>query len=120
MPGSGQLGNTLRTGRDVVLGPSFDGGYTLVALGPAAEPGAIFTGVPWDTEGALLATRANVERAGLRLSYTPTWYDVDVIEDLRLLIGHLATLGREAACGAPETRRLLEAILPLEDAAQEN
>lgn len=110
----------LRAGRDVVLGPSFDGGYTLVALGPAAEPGAIFAGVPWDTDGALAATRVNVERAGLRLAYTPTWYDVDEIADLQMLRGHLDTLGPAAAGGAPETRRMLATIPALDDAPAKN
>jgi len=100
----------LRDGRDVVLGPSFDGGYTLVALGPGADPAALFADVPWDTDRALAITRANVERAGLSLGFVPTWYDVDVIEDLAYLRDHLAHLAPDDPSGAPETRALIPAI----------
>lgn len=100
----------LRAGRDVVLGPSFDGGYTIAALGPRADPAAVFAAIPWDTDEALARTRANVERAGLRLGYVPTWYDVDVMEDLRMLRAHLETIAPDDACGAPETRRLLDVL----------
>ena len=110
----------LRGGRDVVFGPSFDGGYVLVGVGPRAAPEALFAAVPYDTDGALAATRANAERAGLRVSYVPTWYDVDVMEDLRMLRGHLATLPPEAAGGAPETRRLLGEIFGAKEAGPAN
>jgi len=110
----------LRAGRDVLFCPSFDGGYAIAALGPRADPAVVFEGIPWDTADALAVTRANVERAGLRTGYVPTWYDVDVMDDLRYLQGHLATIPAEAAGGAPETRRLLEEILPPERAARAN
>jgi glycosyltransferase A (GT-A) superfamily protein (DUF2064 family) len=100
----------LEGGADVVLGPSFDGGYTLVGLGPRAEAGAVFADVPWDSERALAATRANIERCGLRIAFVPTWYDVDDAADLAYLEGHLALLDPGAASGAPETRRALREI----------
>jgi glycosyltransferase A (GT-A) superfamily protein (DUF2064 family) len=53
-------------GADVVFGPSHDGGYTLVALGPRVEPDVLFRDVPWDSDRALEATRANAARAGRR------------------------------------------------------
>lgn len=105
----------LRAGRDVVFGPSFDGGYVIVALGPRADPAGLFAAVPYDTDGALAATRANAERAGLRVSYLPTWYDIDVMEDVDMLRGHLATLSPEEAGGAPECRRLIEEIMTRAD-----
>ncbi len=100
----------LRAGRDVALGPSFDGGYTIAALGPRADPAAVFADVPWDTDFVLAATRANVERAGLSLGFVPTWYDVDVIEDLAYLRDHLAHLEPGDPSGAPETRALIPEI----------
>ncbi|MFQ5457352.1 MAG: TIGR04282 family arsenosugar biosynthesis glycosyltransferase, partial [Myxococcota bacterium] len=78
----------LRGGADVVLGPSFDGGYTIAALGPRADPAAVFADVPWYSDQALAATRGNVERAGLALGFVPTWYDVDVLADLAYLRDH--------------------------------
>ncbi|NJL28917.1 MAG: DUF2064 domain-containing protein, partial [Thermoanaerobaculia bacterium] len=46
----------LATGADVVLGPSEDGGYYLIALAPGAVVPELFTGVPWSTSGVLEAT----------------------------------------------------------------
>ncbi len=100
----------LEGGADVVLGPSFDGGYTLAGLGPRADAGAVFADIPWDTERALAATRANIEQCGLRIAFVPTWYDVDDPADLAYLEGHLALLDPAAASGAPETRRALREI----------
>jgi rSAM/selenodomain-associated transferase 1 len=100
----------LEGGADVVLGPSFDGGYTLSGLGPRAEAGVVFADVPWDTERALAATRANIERSGLRIAFVPTWYDVDDPAGLAYLEGHLALLDPSSASGAPETRRALREI----------
>jgi rSAM/selenodomain-associated transferase 1 len=97
-----------RLGRaDVVFGPSFDGGYTLVALGPAAEPEALFRDVPWDSDRALAATRANAERAGRRVAFVPAWYDIDEPADLAYLRGHLTHLDPAGPGGAPETRGVL-------------
>ncbi len=100
----------LRDGRDVALGPSFDGGYTIAALGPRADPAVVFADVPWDTDCVLAVTRANVEGAGLSLGFVPTWYDVDVIEDLAYLRDHLAHLAPDDPSGAPETRTLIREI----------
>ncbi len=100
----------LGDGRSVVFGPSFDGGYVLVALGPGADPAAVFVDVPWDTPGALAATRANAERSGHRVNFVPTWYDVDDAADLDFLRGHLPFLDPADPAGAPQTRRVLATL----------
>ncbi len=97
-------------GVDVVFGPSDDGGYTLVALGPRVEPEVLFRDVPWDNDRALAVTRANAERAGWRVAYVPTWYDVDDSADLEYLRGHLAFLDPVDPGGAPETRQVLAGL----------
>ncbi len=94
-------------GADVVFGPSHDGGYTLVALGPRVDPEVLFRDVPWDTDRALSATRANAAHAGWRVGFVPTWYDIDDPADLEYLRGHLASLDPASPDGAPETRRVL-------------
>jgi glycosyltransferase A (GT-A) superfamily protein (DUF2064 family) len=92
---------------DVVFGPSFDGGYALVALGPRADPAALFRDVPWDSDRALAATRANAERAGLSVAFVPAWYDIDEPGDVAYLRGHLTRLDPALPGGAPETRAVL-------------
>jgi rSAM/selenodomain-associated transferase 1 len=100
----------LKEGRSIVLGPSFDGGYMLVALGPQADAAAVFAGVPWDGPGALAVTRDNAARSGHRVGFVPTWYDIDEPADLDYLREHLAFLDPADPSGAPETRRVLGSL----------
>ena len=98
------------TSADVAFGPSDDGGCALVALGPRVDPDVLFREVPWDGDRALAAMRGNAERAGWRVAFVPTWYDIDEPEDLDYLRGHLAHLDPADPGGAPETRRVLAAL----------
>lgn len=70
---------------DVVLGPSADGGYYLIALDRPA-PG-LFTGVEWSGPQVFEATLQNAVSLGLRISLLPPLRDVDTIDDLRGLLG---------------------------------
>lgn len=75
---------------DVVIGPSFDGGYYLIALKQAHR--AVFEDIPWSTEAVFSKTLDRCNQAGLEYSVLPFWYDVDVAADLRFLMGHLRHL----------------------------
>jgi hypothetical protein len=66
---------------DVVLAPSGDGGYSLIALG-APRP-ELFTGVEWSTPRVLEQTRARAAAAGLAAGEIEPLPDVDTLEDLR-------------------------------------
>jgi hypothetical protein len=66
---------------DVVLAPSGDGGYSLIALG-APRP-ELFTGVEWGTPRVLEQTRARAAAAGLAAGEIEPLPDVDTLEDLR-------------------------------------
>lgn len=58
----------------VVLGPSLDGGYWLVAqLAPGLD---LFSGVPWSVPGTLEATRAVLRRLGV------AWRELELLDDL--------------------------------------
>jgi hypothetical protein len=70
---------------DVVVAPSGDGGYSLVAL--AAPHPEIFSGVAWSTPRVLDETRERAAAAGLRLAETAPLPDVDTLEDVRALTG---------------------------------
>ncbi len=66
---------------DVVLGPSADGGFTLVAAVRTAP--AMFAGVGWSRSDTLACCVRSVEAAGLAAGATPTSaYDVDTPSDL--------------------------------------
>jgi rSAM/selenodomain-associated transferase 1 len=93
-----------RATADVVLAPSFDGGYVLVGCRDAT---ALFDEVPWssrDTYRAQVARAQSLQRSVLAL---PFWYDVDEPGDLDFLASHLATL---PAAAAPRTRAFLESL----------
>ena len=63
---------------DLVLGPTEDGGYCLVAMNsPQAR---IFEGIPWSSPRVLTATLAVAE--GLSVELLETLWDVDDATDL--------------------------------------
>lgn len=95
----------------VVLGPSDDGGYYLIALAapPAGMPVPdLFSGIRWSTRSALDDTRAAAGRAGVGVVLLPGWHDVDDaagLERLRTDLRGAATRAR-----APATARALDEI----------
>lgn len=88
-------------GAHLVLGPTEDGGYYAVGLRRYAWPAAsgLFERIPWSTSRVLDATRQRAERLGLCHVELPSWYDVDVPEDL-------ARLGADAAPASATARAL--------------
>lgn len=72
--------------KDVVLGPSTDGGYYLVGVSkPVPE---IFVDVEWSTPGVLSQTIDRVQRAGHTLGLVPPYFDVDTPDELDFLLAH--------------------------------
>jgi len=67
---------------DVVLGPSDDGGYYLVAMRAAHD---IFTGIAMSTSTVLAETRAKAARANLGVHLLPKSFDIDAAADLERL-----------------------------------
>jgi uncharacterized protein len=75
---------------DVVVGPTMDGGYYLI--GCTRHLPDLFTDIPWSTNRVLSETTARTRAIGVRLALVPPWYDVDTLDDVRMLHGHLAAL----------------------------
>jgi rSAM/selenodomain-associated transferase 2/rSAM/selenodomain-associated transferase 1 len=75
------------TGRDLVLGPSTDGGYWLIGLNHAVD---LFHGISWGTEKALDQTMALAKRQGLRPHMLDPLTDIDTVENLKQLPPELA------------------------------
>ena len=72
---------------DVVLGPSSDGGYYLMALRkPCPE---LFRSVPWSTSAVLRETAERARRTGLRTTYLEVESDIDTADDLTPEAAHL-------------------------------
>lgn len=89
--------------RDVVIGPSMDGGYYLIGfsrIGADRAIPSIFQDIAWSTPHALRQTLEKVAAINARLGLLPPWYDVDTPSDLRFLRDHLFAM-RLAGCRAP-------------------
>ena len=96
----------------VVLGPSEDGGYYLIALSASAPGGPLpdlFTKVRWGTASALDDTVRAARTAGLRVELLPGWYDVDDEQGMARLRADIAD-PRQAA-RASQTAAVLRRML---------
>jgi rSAM/selenodomain-associated transferase 1 len=91
---------------DVVLGPATDGGYYLIGCARGLPP--LFDGIPWGSSCVLRDTIRRLAESACRLALLPPWYDVDTLDDWRMLEGHLAALRRAGLDpGVPHTERLV-------------
>jgi uncharacterized protein len=86
---------------DLVVGPTYDGGYYLVGA-RASHPG-LFTSDGMGTASALEALLAHARALGLSIHLTDPFYDIDVAADLSQLANELQRMpGR-----APRTAKWL-------------
>lgn len=77
-------------GHDVVIGPSFDGGYYLIGMsGPHID---LFTKIDWGSSRVLEQTLRRVQSLRLNLHVLQPWYDIDTVNDLQFLASHLQVL----------------------------
>jgi len=91
---------------DVVLGPATDGGFYLVG-GTAAMPLDIFD-IEYGRSDVLLETIARIPPA-TKVHILPPWYDVDTLDDWRMLCGHIAAMRRAGVDPmTPRVERLMK------------
>ncbi len=99
----------LGSDKDMVLGPSTDGGYYLIGMrGKVVE---VFDGVAWGTEAVLRETCERLLRSRADLELLPVWYDVDSPEDLKFFKSHLELIEQAGLGKSGETGKLLGKIL---------
>lgn len=98
----------LASEKDLVLGPSTDGGYYLIAM--AGRVSEVFGGVAWGTEKVLDETLKNINEANVSLELLPVWYDVDFPEDLQFLKTHLELIAHSGLCEGGKTKKFLDEI----------
>jgi uncharacterized protein len=101
-------------GDRIVLGPSIDGGYYLLGLKRAHR--RLFQDIEWSTERVAAQTLARARELDLAVHVLPSWYDVDDLAALRVLVGELIDGRRFRAWGsrptpATWTRRELARLL---------
>ena len=73
---------------DIVLGPSDDGGYYLIALRQDTIDYAIFNNIPWSTSRVLRETTKIIRQKGMTCYLLPQWDDIDEVNDLRRFYDH--------------------------------
>jgi hypothetical protein len=73
----------LELNSDAVLGKTEDGGFYLIGL-RRLDP-RIFQNVKWSSAGVFEQVRENIMNLEWHLREVPSWYDVDVPDDLRQL-----------------------------------
>ena len=100
--------------RDLVLGPSFDGGYYLIGL--RAPVPALFSGIEWSSASVLSDTLQRARDLRLTVALLEPWYDVDTPDDLERLRDHLTrqALGSQPIF-CPRTWDCLRHLQPDED-----
>jgi len=97
--------------RDLVLGPSLDGGYYLIGLHKIIP--TCFADMPWGGPTVLVETLSRAQQVGATVTLLEPWYDVDAPEDLRVLRSHLTALhlaGDTVFC--PRTWEFLQHLPP--------
>ena len=92
----------LHRGADVVLGPSVDGGYYLLAARRTYP--SLFRDMAWSTSAVARETLARCAALGLRARMVERWRDVDDDAGLRALRRQVETAGPRVA---PATRTVL-------------
>jgi rSAM/selenodomain-associated transferase 1 len=70
-------------GEDVVIGPSFDGGYYLIGFNDKNFSSQVFEGIPWGTESVFNDTMKTLRKEKLTVHTLPHLRDIDTIEDLK-------------------------------------
>jgi rSAM/selenodomain-associated transferase 1 len=96
---------------DVVIGPAKDGGYYLIGCARRLPP--IFDGIDWGTSRVFSATLKRLAHPDWRVALLPPWYDVDTLDDWRILQSEVTALrGAGIDPGVPNTERLLRAPFP--------
>jgi len=92
---------------DVVIGPASDGGYYLIGQRSSARD--IFRDTEWSSTRVFEQTADHVRQFGAGLALLPVWYDVDTIDDARILWAHLKATST-TAIPAPRTRQQLQTL----------
>ncbi len=93
---------------DVVVGPSYDGGFVLLGAARAVD-GAIFEDITWSRDDVCARLRLNLRAQGLSYAELSSWHDVDEIGDLEALRRRLQNGDAQVARATREVLAEIEA-----------
>ena len=101
--------------RDIVIGPSVDGGYYLIGFSAATLTMTvpnIFEDIAWSTADVLQQMITRIQSTAATLGLLPPWYDIDTAEDLAFLYAHISAMRlAEDTVQAVRTESLLKELL---------
>lgn len=101
--------------RDVVIGPSVDGGYYLIGFSTknhTTTVSSVFEDIAWSTANVFQQTVERIHAIDATLKLLPPWYDVDTPDDLAFLRAHLSAMRlSENSVQAIRTESLLLELL---------
>ena len=86
---------TLLETREIVIGPSMDGGYYLIGFSATCVADAVpwvFEGITWSTAAVFQQTVERIDALKAKMGLLPPWYDVDTVADVAFLRAHLSAL----------------------------
>ena len=86
---------TLLDSRDIVIGPSTDGGYYLIgfsAANLAMTVPFVFEQISWSTADVFQQTMTRICSAKATVGLLSPWYDIDTAEDLAFLHAHISAM----------------------------
>jgi rSAM/selenodomain-associated transferase 1 len=89
---------------DVVLGPSYDGGYYLIGFKADAFLPQVFDGIVWSTPEVFKETLDVQKKTNPRFHILPKWRDIDTLDDLKALY----LKNRDTAFAESETIKYME------------
>ena len=96
------INKALASEKDLVIGPSTDGGYYLIAM--SGKLSEVFSGVAWGTENVLGETLKKIKGTSISFELLPIWYDVDSPDDLKFLKTHLELITHSGLCVGRKTK----------------
>lgn len=109
--------------REVIIGPSMDGGYYLIGLSIntiSKTIPSIFNGIAWSTDQVLKQTIDRIQNIKVSLKLLPPWYDVDTPEDLVFLHTHLNAIRYAEGITQAKTTEQVISKMVKEDTLWEN
>lgn len=72
--------------KDMVLGPTVDGGYYLIGCQTTSFTPTVFDDIPWSTPTVLQKTVMKIQQENRSIGLLPVWNDIDTTSDLKTLI----------------------------------
>ena len=76
-----KLASNILKNNEIVIGPSFDGGFWLIGFANKKKIGYPFHDIRWSTKHALKDLELNLNKSRISFKFTEKLRDIDILED---------------------------------------